>query len=331
MNNLLLGFVFSLLFSNDLFSSDRKLLVYSSRKEHLIKKVFEMYQKETGTTVEYFTGKAGVLIEKLKEEGVHSPADLLLTVDGGNLWYAAQEGLFAPLSFKKLRTVPSHLRDIDNYWVGLSVRARILVYNTNLLSASSLSTYEDLSLSKWKGQVCLRTGKKVYNQSLVAMLIDQHGRKKAKDIVAGWVKNTVDIFPSDTLVLKAIKSGQCKVGIVNSYYYGRMMKQNPSSPLKIFWPNQKSYGVHVNVSGAGILKTSKNKKRAQEFLQWLLTPKVQKLFSELNLEYPVHPRGQINQEILKWGSFKANNSFHLSKAGILQKDAVKLMHEVGYH
>ncbi|MCY4523985.1 MAG: extracellular solute-binding protein, partial [Halobacteriovoraceae bacterium] len=317
----ILFFGFALFFSNNLFSSKKELLVYSARKEHLIKKVFQMYQKERGVTVKYVTGKAGMLIEKLKEEGDRSPADLLLTVDGGNLWYAADKELFTALSFKKLKEIPDYLKDVENRWVGLSMRARILVYNTGLLSSSSLSSYEDLSLPKWKGQLCLRTSKKVYNQSLVAMLINQHGRKKAKQIVDGWVKNTVDIFPSDSLVLKAVASGQCKVGIVNSYYYGRLMKKRPFLPLKIFWPNQKSYGAHVNVSGVGILKSSKNKKLAENFLQWLLTPRIQKIFSELNLEYPVHPKGEINQEVLKWGLFKANNSFNLSLLGVLQKDA----------
>ena len=281
--------------------------------------------------MEYSTGKAGVLIERLKEEGSLSKADLLLTVDGGNLWHAANQGLFTPLSFEGLQNIPAYLKDPGNRWVGLSIRARIMVYDSRLLSPGSLSSYEDLALPKWKGKLCLRTSKKVYNQSLVAMLIGQHGRQKAKEIVSGWVKNAVDIFPSDTLVLKAIVSGQCQVGIVNNYYYGRLMRKYPSLSLKIFWPNQNDYGIHVNISGAGILKTSKNKQLAQNFLQWLLSPKAQKLFSDLNLEYPVNPNVQINKEVLKWGLFKPNTSFNLSRAGILQKDAIKLMNEVNYH
>ena len=138
-------------FSEGIFA--KKLLVYSSRKEHLIKEVFEMYRKETGVIVEYSTGKAGVLIEKLKEEGKHTKADILLTVDGGNLWYAAKEGLFSTIPEKILQGIPSHLKDPSNHWVGVSVRARTLVYNTNLLLESSLSTYEDLALPKWKGKL----------------------------------------------------------------------------------------------------------------------------------------------------------------------------------
>ena len=315
-------------------ATSAKLLVYSSRKEHLIKDVFELYQKESGIEVSYLTGQAGALIQKLKEEGEETPADLLLTVDAGNLWYAAHEGLLQPFPSEFLQQhVPPHLRDPENRWFALSIRIRTLVYNTALLRPHHLSTYEDLASPKWGGKLCLRTSKKVYNQSLVAMLIHQHGREKAKQIVAGWAKNAVDIFPSDTLVLKAVASGQCQVGIVNSYYYGRLLKKDPHLPLKIFWPNQgeRGYGTHINISGGGIVKNSKNVAQARRFLEWLMTSKAQRPLTDLNMEYPVNTDVRPNLEVLKWGPFKSNRDFPLHLAGILQKNAIMLMDEVGYN
>ena len=314
-------------------TSEKTLFVYSSRKEHLIKEIFQYYHRQTGVRIKYLTGKAGMLIQRLKEEGIYSPADLLLTADAGNLWHAAQQGLLLPISSEKLeKNIPSYLRDPNGLWFALSVRTRILVYNEKLLSPSAISSYENLAQDKWKGKICLRTAKKVYNQSLVAMLIHQHGKKKTKNIITGWVKNTVDIFPSDTLVLKAIAKGQCQIGIVNDYYYSQLMKKNASLPLKIYWPNQKNNerGVHINISGAGILKHTKKRNLALTFLEWLSKGDAQKIFSDLNMEYPANPRIPVNPQLLKWGEFKMNTTFNLAKVGVFQKEAIKLMNEAGY-
>jgi len=308
-----------------------ELVVYTSRKEHLIKDIFKQYTKETGVKVNYKTGKAPALIQTLKAEGSNSPADVFMTVDAGNLWHAADEGLLAPVTSKKLTTnVPANLRDKDNLWFGLSVRARTIVYNANKVKDGELSDYETLATPAWKGRLCLRTSKKVYNQSLVAMFIHELGEKKAREVVKGWVNNTVEIFPNDTAVLKAVAAGQCDAGIVNTYYFGRLIKKEPKLPLKLFWPNQKNYGVHVNVSGAGIVKTSKKKETAKKFLEWLADKNAQKSYAQVNMEYPINSMFPESETTKKWGSFKPNKSFNLSKAGALQKEAIKLMREVKY-
>ena len=168
----------------------RELVVYSARKEHLIKPIFDLYTKKTGVKIKYLTGKAGVLLERLKAEGPNTPADLLITVDAGNLWHAAEEGLLSPVTTDTLLTnIPSHLRDSQNRWFGLSVRARTIVYNTKKVDASELNTYEALANPRWRDRLLLRTSKKVYNQSLVASLIVDHGEAETEKIVRGWVAN----------------------------------------------------------------------------------------------------------------------------------------------
>ena len=311
--------------------SAKELIIYTARKEHLVKPLFEQYTKKTGVKINYKTGKAAALIQNLKSEGKSSPADIYMTVDAGNLWFAANEGLLESVDSKVLKkNVPAHLKDQNNSWFGLSVRARTIVYNTKKVAKGELSTYEDLATKKWNKRLCLRTSKKVYNQSLVAMFIHELGREKAKEVVKGWVNNNVEIFSNDTNVLKAVAAGQCDVGIVNTYYFGRLMKKDPKLPLKIFWPNQKNYGVHVNVSGAGVVKTSKNKVEAVKFLEWLSDKEAQKTFAQVNMEFSILKDAPLAKETVAWGAFKPNSTFNLTDAGKLQKSAIKLMQEVHY-
>jgi iron(III) transport system substrate-binding protein len=309
----------------------QELVVYSARNEHLIKPVVDAYTKETGIKVKYLTGKAPALLLRLKAEGPGTPADLLITVDAGNLWYAARENVLLPLNSDVLqKNIPAHLRDPQNRWFGLSVRARTIVYNTKTVNPSELSSYEDLADPQWKGRLILRTSKKVYNQSLVAMLIAEHGEAATETIVRGWVKNlSVAPFSNDTKVMQAIAAGQGDVGIVNTYYYGRLIKKDPNLPLALFWPNQQSGGVHVNVSGGGVTRYSKHPDQARLFLEWLSSPRAQNLFADVNMEYPVNPSVSANPTVKSWGSFKENR-INLTKAGELQPAAIRLMDRVGY-
>ena len=310
----------------------KELVVYTSRQEHLVKDIFKQYSEFSGVEVKYKTGAPAALVQTLKAEGENSPADIFMTVDAGNLWFAGSQGLLEEVDSKILQTnVPTHLRDENGRWFGLSVRARTMVYNTEKLAARDLSSYEDLASAKWKGKLCLRTSKKVYNQSLVAMLIYQWGEKRAEEVVRGWVANALPVFSNDTAVLKAVASGQCQVGIVNTYYFGRLMKKSPELPLKLFWPNQQnSYGVHVNISGAGVVKTSKQKAEAVKFLEWLSGKQSQTSFAQINMEYSINPETPKNENVQAWGDFKANTHFPLSSAGKLQSKAVQLMRKANY-
>ena len=320
-----------LLFADATSAFCQEVVVYSARKEHLIRPLFETYTKETGVKITYITDKAPVLLQRIKAEKNATPADILLTVDAGNLWHAAQEGILESVTSNILiDNIPSHLRDPQNRWFGLSVRARTMVYNTDRVKSAELSTYENLAKSQWNGRLLLRTSKKVYNQSLVAMLIAEYGEAETERIVKGWIKNlAAPPFSSDTKVLEAIAAGQGDVGIVNTYYFGRLMKKKPNLPLAIYWPNQNGNGVHINVSGAGIVKYSKNKDAAIKLLEWLSSAAAQNLFADGNLEYPVNPGVNPNPVVAAWGSFK-QNPINLDNAGKFQARAVQLMDRAGY-
>lgn len=307
------------------------LVIYSARNEQLVKPLFDAYTRLTGVNIKFITDAEGPLMQRLKVEGANTPADLLITVDAGNLWQAQQMGLLKPVTSATLMAnIPAHLRDANNYWFGFSVRARTIVYNTQRVKAESLSTYEDLADAKWKGRLCLRTSKKVYNQSLVAMLIAEHGEVKTENIVRGWVANlATDVFPDDSKMMEAVAAGQCDVGIANTYYYGRLMQKHPALPLKLFWPNQNSKGVHVNVSGAGITAHAKHAAAALRFMEWLAAPAAQHLFADVNLEYPANPAVNPDAVVAAWGSFK-QNPINVANAGELQAAAVRLMDRAGY-
>ena len=308
-----------------------EVVVYSARNEQLIKPLFDAYTKETGVQIKFITDKEGALLQRLKAESHNTPADILLTVDAGNLWEAAREGLLKPVQSRALAAnVPAYLRDPDNQWFGLSVRARTLFYNTQKVQPSEFSTYEDLGNAKWKGRLCLRSSKKVYNQSLVAMMIAEHGEAKTEQIVKSWVANlATEPFPDDTKMLEAVAAGQCDVGIANTYYFGRLMEKKPDLPLAVFWPNQKANGVHVNISGAGIVKHAKHEKDAVALLEWLTSAKAQNLFADVNMEYPVNPAVKADAVVAAWGSFK-QSPLNVAKAGELQAAAVRLMDRAGY-
>ncbi|MEM7283274.1 MAG: extracellular solute-binding protein, partial [Pseudomonadota bacterium] len=289
------------------------------------------YTELTGQPIEFTTGDAGVLIQRLKTEGANTPADMLITVDAGNLWHAAQNDVLSTVDSSVLNNnIPAHLRDEGNQWFGLSLRARTIVYSTQRVDPESLTTYEDLATDKWQGRLCLRTSKKVYNQSLVAMLIAEHGEEKTEEIVKGWISNlATDVFSNDTKVVEAIVSGQCDLGVVNTYYFGRLESTQPDIPAALFWPNQGSTGVHVNVAGAGITKHAKHPEQAQAFLEWLSQEEAQSMFAGENREFPANPAVESVPQVAAWGDFEAS-TLPLSKAGENQAAAVMLMDRSDY-
>ena len=308
-----------------------EIVVYSARIEQLVKPLFDAYTRETGVKIKFVTDKEGVLLERLKAEGVNTPADLLITVDAGNLWQAAREELLKPVQSATLAgNVPVHLRDPDNRWFGLSIRARTIFYNPQKIKPGELSTYADLADPRWRGRLCLRTSKKVYNQSLVAMMIAEQGEAKTEEIVKGWVANlATDPFPDDTRMLEAIAAGQCDVGIANTYYFGRLLEKRPDLPLALFWADQQGRGVHINISGAGVTRHAKNAAGAVQLLEWLSSAKAQNLFADANLEFPVNPAVKPAAAVAAWGDFK-QDPLNVAKAGEFQAAAVKLMDRAGY-
>ena len=317
--------------SDNSLDTTAPVVVYSSRQEYLIKPLFDRFTAETGIQVQLQTGEDGPLIARLQAEGDATFADILYTVDAGNLWVAADKGLLAPLHSEILEAnIPAHLRDPGGRWFGLSVRARTIAYSTARVDPAQLSTYEALAEPQWQGRLCLRTSKKVYNMSLVATMIDRLGIAPTEAVVRGWVANlATNVFSSDTLIIEAIAAGQCDVGIVNTYYLGQMQQQDPALPVALFWANQAENGVHVNISGAGITTHASNPTGALRLLEWLSTAAPQYMFSDLNLEYPANPAIAPVALVQNWGEFK-QDTINVETAGRLQVEAVMLMDRADY-
>ncbi|WP_227428756.1 extracellular solute-binding protein [Psychrobacter sp. I-STPA6b] len=316
-------------------ASTEKVTIYSSRNEQLIQPLLDKFTAETGTPVELVTDKEGPLMARLEAEGENTPADMLLTVDAGNLWQAGEKGLLQPLKSSIVNeNVPEKYRDADDLWTGLSLRARTIFYDPSKVQPTDLSTYADLADPKWKGKLCLRTSKKVYNQSLVASMIEHYGADKTEEIVKGWVANlAAPVFSNDTKLLEAIDAGQCEVGIANSYYYGRILEDNPSFPVKLFWANQgdgaDDFGTHVNVSGAGIIKNADNVVGARQLIEWLSSDQAQSIYASADKEYPVKPGTDESEMLKSWGPFKQDD-INVSIFGKRQAEAIQLMDRAGY-
>ncbi len=305
--------------------------IYSSRNEQLIKPLLDKYTEKTGVKIELVTDKTGPLMARLQAEGKNTPADMLLTVDAGNLWQAAEQGLLQPVSSTILETnVPAKYRDPKGQWTGLSLRARTIFYDPSKVDAAQLSTYADLADPKWKGKLCLRSSKAVYNQSLVASMMENLGEEKTEQIIRGWVANlATDVFSDDTSMLEAIAAGQCEVGIANSYYYGRLLDEKPNFPVKIFWANQDSTGTHVNISGAGVIANSDNPDGALKLMEWLSSDEAQGLYASSDKEYPVKVGIDESELLRSWGPFK-QDSISVQKFGELQTQAIQMMDKAGY-
>ena len=308
-----------------------EVVVYSSRIDELIKPVFDAYTAKTGVKVKFITDKEAPLMQRIKAEGENAVADMLITVDAGNLWQAEQMGILQPTQSDVIKAnIPAQYRSSTDSWTGLSLRARTIFYSTERVKPQELSTYEALADKNWEGRLCLRTSKKVYNQSLTATLIEAHGAEKTEEIIKGWVNNlATDVFADDTALLQAIDAGQCDVGITNTYYYGRLHKQDPELKVKPFWPNQDGRGVHVNLAGAGVTKHAPHAEQAKKLLEWMTTPQAQSIFAGVNQEYPANPAVAPSAEVASWGTFKAD-TVATEVAGKRQAEATMLMDRAGW-
>ncbi|MFL2708324.1 MAG: Fe(3+) ABC transporter substrate-binding protein [Gammaproteobacteria bacterium TMED226] len=311
--------------------SNNELTIFTSRQPQLLEPIIENFSQETGIKVNLLSGNAQELMERIDIEGDKSKADIFMTVDAGVLWQATERNIFSKTDSNILKdNVPSYLRDPDGQWFGLSKRARTIVFSNDQFSQNDFSSYEDLANPKWKGKLCLRTSKKVYNRSLIASMIDAYGFEQTQNVVSGWISNlATEVFSNDTNALKAVSSGQCGVTIVNTYYLARLLDDSKYDNLELFWANQSGRGVHVNISGAGIVKTSKNKENAQKLLEYLSSNSAQDLYASANKEYPVLKEADIADSIKDWGVF-IEDDINVSKLGSLQKEAVFLAQEVGY-
>jgi iron(III) transport system substrate-binding protein len=295
--------------------------LYTAR-HYGVEPVFTEFTKETGIQVRFTTGSDGALRLRIKAEGRHTPADIYLTVDAGNLWLAAQEGLLQPVDSKVLtQNIPAALRDPENRWFALTQRVRTIMYHPDRVRPEELSTYEALVDPKWKGRLVMRPATHSYTQSLVASLIAAHGEAHAEEIVRGWVANAPQLIDSDTRILEILAAGRGDVAITNHYYLGRLLEANPAFPIRVFWANQGDRGVHVNISGAGVTAHAPNRENAIRFLEWLTSPRGQKLFADTNHEFPANPGVPPHPIIAGFGTF-VRDPISVAEYGRLQADAI---------
>jgi iron(III) transport system substrate-binding protein len=307
------------------------LQIYSARHYDL-EEAFGQFEDETGISVEFIFGDDAELLERLKAEGDETPADVFMTVDAGALWNAARQGELAATDSPQLQqAVPEDLRGPDGQWYGLAMRARTVTYNPDNVDPSEFDTeetYAGLADPKWQGRLCMRDATASYTQSLVASLIDLHGREKALEIVEGWVANDVEIMSNDILLLEAIDAGTCDVGINNHYYLARELEEKPDLNVDLFWASQDGAGTHVNISGAGVVKSSDAPNKARRLIEWLATTG-QNAFVDANHEYPVNPDVQPEPMIAEFGQFQ-RMPLNAEAYGSLNAEAVDLLAEAGY-
>jgi iron(III) transport system substrate-binding protein len=324
--------------STTAIAQENLLNLYSSRHYQTDEALYANFTKTTGIKLNRIEAGEDPLIERIKNEGNSSPADVLVTVDAGRLWRAEQMGLFQSIDSKVLAArLPDHMRTPDNQWFGFSARARVIVYNKAALKAADVQNYEDLADPKLKGKVCTRSGSHVYNLSLMSALIEHWGEAKAEQWARGVVANFARAPKGgDTDQLRAVAAGECAVAISNSYYYVRLLASEKPEDRKVIaatglvWPNQKSFGTHMNVSGAGVIKTAKHRDAAVKYLEYLTSDAAQGYFAEGNNEWPVVKSAPLNNKALaSLGTFKMD-TLNISALGKNQPLAQKIFDRVGY-
>lgn len=309
--------------------------VYSARHYDTDLALYERFTEMAGVEVNLIEGNSDGLIERIRNEGELSPADMLITVDAGRLWRAQQQGIFQPLQSDVLaERIPAHLREEGGHWFGLSKRARVVVYNKTAGLPEGISRYEDLADERLRDKVCMRSSGNIYNLSLLGALIEHHGEAAAET----WAKGVVANFHrtpqgNDTAQLRAVAAGECGVTVANTYYIGRLLgsedadDRGVADAVSVLFPNQDDRGTHVNISGAGVAKHAPNRANAVKFLEYLSSDFAQRLFAEGNNEYPVV--GAASGPIATLGAFK-EDAVNAAVLGANQAQAVRVFDRAGW-
>ncbi|MDG4867446.1 Fe(3+) ABC transporter substrate-binding protein [Guyparkeria sp. 1SP6A2] len=310
--------------------------VYSARKEDLIAPLLDRFTEESGIEVKLLTAKAGALLSRLENEGRNTPADMLITVDAGNLHRAKAAGVLQTVDSEVLESnIPANLRDPDNQWFGLSQRARVIFAHEDRVEEGAISSYADLADPKFKGRICIRSSDNIYNQSLVASLIAAHGEEWTQEWAEGLVANMArKPQGGDRDQIRAVAAGECDIAVANTYYYGAMQNgsdtdRQAAEAVRLVWPNQDGRGAHVNVSGAGMVAASDKAQAVTQLLEFLTTEASQEWYAQVNNEFPVRPGVPASDTLAQWGDFKADD-LNLGRLGELNPQAVRLMDRAGW-
>ncbi|WP_207483437.1 Fe(3+) ABC transporter substrate-binding protein [Arenibaculum pallidiluteum] len=318
-------------------ASAAEVNVYSARHYDTDRALYDTFARNTGIKVNLIEGGEDQLIERMRNEGANSPADVLITVDAGRLWRARDAGLLQPTKSAVIEEkVPAHLRDPEGYWTGVAKRARVIIYNKDKVQPSEITSYEGLADPKWKGRLLIRSSTNVYNQSLVGSMLAAHGEKKTEDWARGIVANLArPPQGGDTDQIKAVAAGEGDVAVSNTYYLARLL--NSSKPeekalgqkLGVVFPNQGDRGTHVNISGAGVAKSAPNRENAIKFIEYLVSPEAQKMFAGRSFEYPVVKGVEADATIASWGEFK-EDQLNASIYGRNNAEALKITDRAGW-
>lgn len=307
--------------------------LYSQRHYKVDEQQYKVFEKETGIKVNVVKANADELIERLKNEGENSPADLFITVDAGKLQKAKDLDLLQKISSPIInQNVDVDLKDVNGYWIPITYRARIIVYSKDRVDVSELSTYDNLTDEKWRNKVLVRSSSNAYNQALLSSIIANTGEESASKWASKLVKNFArDPKGNDRDQVKAITAGQGDLAIVNSYYIGLLLSSENEEEIKagnsvgVFFPNQgeDESGSHINVSGIGLAKNAPNKENAIKLMEFLTSESAQKTYTNTSYEYPANPNVEPNEIVKKWGSFKKDN-LDLNKLGVFRNKAIEI-------
>ncbi|MDA1089610.1 MAG: Fe(3+) ABC transporter substrate-binding protein [Proteobacteria bacterium] len=312
--------------------------IYSERQPYLMKPLLDAFTHKTGVKVNMVYITKGML-ERLKAEAANSPADLVLTSDIGNIHNLVAAGLLQPSQSKVLESnVPAQFRHPQGLWYGLTTRARVIFAHKKRVKPGEVATYEDLAKPHMKGRVCIRSGKHAYNVSLLAWMIARKGEAAAETWAQGLKANLVrKPQGNDRAQVKAVYQGECDVALGNTYYMGKMMtnEKNPeqkkwAASVNLIFPNQKDSGTHVNISGAGITSSAKNKAGAVKLVEFLSGDAAQKIYAEDNFEYPIKAGAKLHPTVAGWGNFKADDTF-LFKIAENRAKATRIMDKVRFN
>lgn len=322
--------------SQGALAEEKVLNLYSARHYQTDEALYAAFSEQTGIKINRIEGKENELLERIKNEGANSPADIFLTVDAARLAKAHELGLFAPLASKTLEArIPAYLRTED--WFSFSTRARVIVYNKSSVKPEDIQNYADLANPKLKGKLCSRSGSHPYNLSLMASIISHQGEAQAEAMARGMVANFARAPKGgDTDQIKSVAAGECGVALANTYYVARMLRSTKINDLKmmenvgVIWPNQSSTGTHINVSGGGVLKTAPHKAAAVKFLEYLASDQAQRYFADGNNEWPAVANVKVSNPALEsLGKFKADK-LPVSSLAMYQAKAQMILDRAGF-
>ena len=319
--------------------SSNEVNLYSQRHYTVDEKQYEAFELETGIKVNVIKANADELIERLKNEGTNSPADLFISVDAGKLQKASELDLLQKITNEKINSnISDDLKDINGFWVPITYRARVLVYSKDRVNAEELSTYSSLTDDKWRNKILVRSSSNAYNQALLSSIVANKGGESATNWASSLVENFArDPKGNDRDQVKAIAAGQGDIAIVNSYYIGLLLSSEKEEELKagksvgVFFPNQGEGegGTHINISGIGLAKNAPNKENALKLIEFLTEESAQNRYVNTSFEYPVNPNVKPSDIVSNWGGFK-RDKLDLNQLGVFRKRAIEIFDKSGW-